>query len=188
MSSKSRTLLLAFAAGRARRLVGVELRPLQPPHRPVILEFLRRQRDGDLHGGLHQPVRQLHGGAGGDCRRRVFRPGACDCRHGRKARIRQRRKRTGLHLRSLDRRSRVRPLSRLGVVRRSESVLHPVRDHVCLRDCDIHHLRWSHYICHDYTAWSRMARHPNADRLADLAADRRRRHRRVRRSHFLLSA
>ena len=72
----------------------------------------------------------------------------------------------GLHLRAVDRRSGLRPVSRLGVVLPAEDVLPAVRDHVRLGDCALHHFRWSHDCSHDYAASPRAAGSAHARRPA----------------------
>ena len=73
MSSKSRTLLLVFA------LVGLGASTIssyvhyQLLTEALVQQLLRRERRGELHAGLSEPVRQLHGRAGGRRRRHLLR-------------------------------------------------------------------------------------------------------------------
>ena len=116
-----------FCRARTRCGFGLELRPLSPADRSQLLELLRRQRDGQLHAGVPESYGSLLGvpvalfgvffftlvlllaGVGG-------RDGVAGARRG-----------SRLRLRHLDRRPGVHSVSRVGVVRAAENVLHAVR-------------------------------------------------------------
>ena len=127
---------------------------------PTLHELLRRQRDGQLHAGVPEPLRHVPGRSG---RRSSARSGSscAGAAGGRRltARPAGPRERSRLSVRAVDARARRRPVSRL--TRRSSSckiVCPAVPDDVRRRDRPLHRLRRGHLRSHDYAASPRCSR------------------------------
>ena len=73
MSKTAAAFALHLRAGRPRRVGRRRLRPLPPAVRPDLHELLRRQRDGQLHAGLPEPLQHVPRHSGRDLRRDLVR-------------------------------------------------------------------------------------------------------------------
>ena len=147
-------LCRARAGGR----VDVDRRSLQAAHESRLHQFLRRQRDRELHAGLPQSLRQLSRRPGGGRRPVLLSAHPPAGRDRRQRKIAHPRVRPGVRVRAVDGWSCVHDVSRLGFVRSTQDLLHAVRGHVCCGGGALHHFRWSHDVSYDHAASPRPSR------------------------------
>ena len=161
MSSRAARLAFACALAGLAASGSAALGALPPAQRSDVSELLRRQRHGQLHAGVPEPLQHGRRRAGRALRGDLVRVRGARCSvAGMRARQAVRESVPGYLFAVLDARAGRDPLSRIRVVRDPEARLHPLPDHVRRRDRALPRVRRGDLIPHDHFASSRGARPP----------------------------